>query len=39
MYKGSIVEQGKVADVYSAPQQDYTRNLLNSIPGRKHQAA
>ncbi|MCB5189687.1 ATP-binding cassette domain-containing protein [Methylobacillus arboreus] len=39
MYKGRIVEQGKVEEVYAAPTQDYTRNLLNSIPGRKSQAA
>ncbi|SNR71755.1 peptide/nickel transport system ATP-binding protein/oligopeptide transport system ATP-binding protein [Methylobacillus rhizosphaerae] len=39
MYKGRIVEQGKVEEIYSAPTQDYTRNLLNSIPGRKSLAA
>ncbi|MCB5184151.1 ATP-binding cassette domain-containing protein [Methylobacillus gramineus] len=39
MHKGRIVEQGKVAEVYAAPNQDYTRNLLNSIPGRKSLAA
>lgn len=35
MHKGKVVEQGKVGEIYAAPTQDYTRNLLNSIPGRK----
>ena len=35
MNAGKIVEQGKVADIYSAPQQSYTQQLLNAIPGRK----
>lgn len=39
MYKGRIVEQGKVESIYNTPTQDYTRNLLNSIPGRKSLAA
>jgi oligopeptide transport system ATP-binding protein len=34
MYRGRIVEQGKVDQLYADPQQEYTRNLLNSIPGR-----
>jgi len=39
MHQGKVVEQGKVSDVYAAPAQEYTRNLLNSIPGRKAMAA
>ncbi|MCB5187666.1 ATP-binding cassette domain-containing protein [Methylobacillus caricis] len=39
MHKGKIVEQGRVTEIYAAPAQDYTRNLLNSIPGRKPLAA
>ncbi len=39
MYQGKVVEQGKVKDIYTAPTQEYTRNLLNSIPGRKAMAA
>lgn len=39
MYDGKIVEQGRVEDIYSAPQQEYTQNLLNSIPGRHRRAA
>ena len=35
MNKGKIVEQGAVVDVYNAPQQAYTQQLLNAIPGRK----
>lgn len=35
MNAGKIVEQGKVVDIYSAPQQSYTQQLLNAIPGRK----
>ena len=39
MHQGKIVEQGKVSDIYAAPTQKYTRDLLNSIPGRKAMAA
>ena len=35
MHKGKIVEQGKVIDIYNAPQQAYTQQLLSAIPGRK----
>jgi peptide/nickel transport system ATP-binding protein/oligopeptide transport system ATP-binding protein len=35
MHKGKIVEQGKVVDIYNAPKQAYTRQLLSAIPGRK----
>ncbi|WP_138415792.1 ABC transporter ATP-binding protein [Sinomonas gamaensis] len=30
MYKGSIVEQGRVAEVFTAPQHPYTASLLSS---------
>ncbi len=39
MHKGCVVEQGNVESLYSNPQQAYTQNLLNSIPGRHRQAA
>ena len=32
MYKGSIVEQGKTADIFSSPQHPYTRGLLACRP-------
>ncbi|WP_115790454.1 dipeptide ABC transporter ATP-binding protein [Arthrobacter silvisoli] len=33
MEKGKLVETGTTDDVFDAPQQDYTRALLNAIPG------
>jgi peptide/nickel transport system ATP-binding protein/oligopeptide transport system ATP-binding protein len=39
MHQGRVIEQGNVSDIYDAPTQPYTRNLLNSIPGRKAVAA
>jgi peptide/nickel transport system ATP-binding protein/oligopeptide transport system ATP-binding protein len=35
MHQGRLIEQGRVDEIYNAPTQPYTRNLLNSIPGRK----
>jgi oligopeptide transport system ATP-binding protein len=35
MHQGKIVEQGNVVDIYNAPQQAYTQQLLSAIPGRK----
>ncbi|HSI95070.1 MAG: ATP-binding cassette domain-containing protein [Methylophilaceae bacterium] len=34
MHRGRVVEQGDVAQIYADPQQEYTRKLLNSIPGQ-----
>ena len=36
MHQGKVVEQGSVADIYTNPQQEYTRCLLAAIPGKKH---
>src|SRR6476661_6046566 len=33
MEKGKLVETGSTDDVFDSPQQDYTRALLNAIPG------
>jgi ABC-type oligopeptide transport system ATPase subunit len=34
LYKGQVVEQGTGDDLFERPQQAYTRQLLQSIPGR-----
>jgi peptide/nickel transport system ATP-binding protein/oligopeptide transport system ATP-binding protein len=34
LYKGELVEQGSGEDLFERPQQEYTRQLLQSIPGR-----
>jgi peptide/nickel transport system ATP-binding protein/oligopeptide transport system ATP-binding protein len=35
MYRGQVVEQGKVTDIYAQPQHSYTQNLLAAIPGKQ----
>lgn len=35
MNQGKVVEQGSVVDIYEHPRQEYTRNLLAAIPGKK----
>jgi ABC-type glutathione transport system ATPase component len=32
MYRGDVVEEGPVADIFAAPQKDYTRALLAAVP-------
>jgi len=33
MYQGKLVEEGSGEDIFNAPTQDYTKALLQSIPG------
>jgi peptide/nickel transport system ATP-binding protein len=33
MRTGRVVEQGSVAQIFNQPRQDYTRQLLNAVPG------
>jgi peptide/nickel transport system ATP-binding protein len=35
MKDGEIVEHGATAKVFISPEHDYTRLLLQSIPGRR----
>jgi peptide/nickel transport system ATP-binding protein len=32
MHQGKIVEQGKTAELYANPQQDYTKRLFDAAP-------
>jgi oligopeptide transport system ATP-binding protein len=34
MFKGKVIERGSVEQIYTRPQQQYTQNLLDAIPGR-----
>lgn len=34
MYQGHVVEQGTVAEVFRAPQHEYTRALVDALPDR-----
>jgi peptide/nickel transport system ATP-binding protein/oligopeptide transport system ATP-binding protein len=34
LHKGKVVEQARTRDLFERPQQDYTRQLLQSIPGK-----
>ena len=34
MHQGKIVEQGSVKSIYEKPKANYTRELLNAIPGK-----
>ncbi len=38
MYQGRIVERGDTQQVFTAPQDEYTRRLIAAIPRRKHHA-
>lgn len=39
MQQGKIVEQATTDEVFDNPQQQYTRNLLEAIPGRSIELA
>ncbi|MEO5324440.1 ABC transporter ATP-binding protein [Mesorhizobium sp. CC13] len=39
MHRGELVEEGSVRAVFASPSHDYTRRLLDSIPGRQAAAA
>lgn len=34
LYQGELVEEGEVEQVFHEPRAEYTRNLLDSVPGR-----
>ena len=36
MQHGKLVEEGPVEDLFRAPKQDYTRQLIAAIPTRDH---
>ena len=36
MYKGKIMEEGYIGDVFYRPKDDYTKRLLDAIPTRNH---
>ena len=33
MQEGKVVETGAADDLFASPQTEYTRNLIDSIPG------
>lgn len=35
MQKGKVIEQGSIENIYNAPQEIYTQQLLDAIPGRR----
>ena len=39
LYKGEVVEHGSADAVFNTPAHDYTRHLLQAIPGRLRELA
>jgi peptide/nickel transport system ATP-binding protein len=39
MYRGDIVEEAPVQEIFSAPRDDYTKHLLASLPARREHRA
>jgi peptide/nickel transport system ATP-binding protein len=35
MCRGEIVERGSTAEIFANPQHEYTRQLLESVPGKQ----
>ncbi|MNW60660.1 Oligopeptide transport ATP-binding protein OppF [compost metagenome] len=35
MHRGKVVETGQVDEVFRSPRHEYTRNLLDAIPGAR----
>jgi peptide/nickel transport system ATP-binding protein len=38
LHNGRQVESGRVEDVFLRPQSDYTRELIDAIPGKRSHA-
>ncbi|GAA2182232.1 ABC transporter ATP-binding protein [Brooklawnia cerclae] len=37
--RGQVVEEGTTERIFTDPRHDYTRQLIDSVPGRRHPAA
>ena len=39
MQKGNLVELGTADEIFNTPKSDYTRSLIEAIPGREKELA